>query len=88
MIMRDMRTTLTLDDDVLEHVREFAEGRKISLGRAASELIRRGVDRPVRTRVVNGLHVFDPPPGGPTITAERIRELEAEMDLEELSKCL
>lgn len=83
-----MRTTLSLDDDVLEHIREFAEGRRISLGRAASELIRRGVNRPVRTLVVNGLHVFDPPSGSPDITMKRIRELEAETDLEEMSRCL
>ena len=70
-----MRTTLTLDDDVLEQVKQFAEGRKISLGRAASELIRRGVNRPLQTHVVNGLHVVTLPPDSPTISPERVREL-------------
>ena len=81
-----MRTTLTLDDDVLEQVKQFAEGRKISLGRAASELIRRGVNQPVRTKIVNGLHVFDPPPGSPSIDSERVKELLEEEDLEKALK--
>ena len=81
-----MRTTLALDDDVLEQVKLFAEGRKMSLGRAASELIRRGVNRPVPTRRVNGLHVFDPPEDSPTVSSEQIYQLEAYQDLEQALK--
>jgi hypothetical protein len=81
-----MRTTLALDDDVLEQVKRFATGRKMSLGRAASELIRRGVNQPVPTVVVNGLHVFDPPQDSPVVTSEQVHELDAEQDLENALK--
>lgn len=37
-----MRTTVTLDDDVLAVARALAERRRMSLGRALSELARRG----------------------------------------------
>jgi hypothetical protein len=70
-----MRTTLSIDDDVLEQVKDFAKGRRISLGRAASELIRRGVERPLQTHIVNGLHVITLPPGSPTVSSERVNEL-------------
>jgi hypothetical protein len=83
-----MRTTLSLDDDVLEQVKQFAEGRKISLGRAASELIRRGVNRPLQTHVVHGLHVITLPPDSPPVSPERIRELLEEADADEFRKVM
>ncbi|MBB6143899.1 hypothetical protein HNQ77_001848 [Silvibacterium bohemicum] len=83
-----MRTTLSLDDDVLEQVKQFAEGRKISLGRAASELIRRGANRPVKTKIVHGLHVFDPPADSPVVTLEHIRKIQDQLDAEEVEDAL
>lgn len=38
-----MRTTLTIDDDVLAVARAFAERNGASVGRALSELARRGI---------------------------------------------
>jgi len=77
-----MRTTLSLDDDIFRAVRNYAEGRSLSLGKAASDLIRRGLGARTPTKVVNGLVVFDVPPDTPPITGERIKELESEMDEE------
>lgn len=74
----DMRTTLALDDEVLRLVREYAEGRSLALGKAVSELVRRGFVSQRPTRVVNGLQVFDLPAHSPPVTAKRVRELEAE----------
>src|SRR6266852_3716190 len=37
-----MRTTLNLDDDVLQKVKDYAESRSLSVGRAVSELVRKG----------------------------------------------
>lgn len=79
-----MRTTLALDDDVVEQVRQFAENRGVSMGKAASELIRRGIERPLPTHVVNGLHVFSAPPDAPKISWERVRDLDAEQDVEKV----
>jgi len=73
-----MRTTLNIDDDVLEILKSYAETRSVGLGKAASELVRRGIEAPVRTRKVNGLVVFDLPDDGETITSEHVKKLETE----------
>jgi hypothetical protein len=75
-----MRTTLNLDDDVVEMVRRYSESRSLALGKAASELVRRGFTTPTPTRIVNGLVVFDLPPDSPRITSERVKQLLSEMD--------
>ena len=76
-----MRTTLNLDDDALKILREYSETRSLALGKAASELVRKGVNAAVPTRVVNGFVVFDIAPGGPKIGSERVKELlESELE--------
>ena len=75
-----MRTTLTLDDDVFRLIKRHAEGRSIALGKAASELVRRGFTVPRPVRLVNGIQVFDLPADSPAVTAESVRELEAELE--------
>ncbi|HEV2398740.1 MAG TPA: hypothetical protein VGS27_17480 [Candidatus Sulfotelmatobacter sp.] len=75
-----MRTTLNFDDDALELVRRYSEARSLAMGKAASELVRRGASSATPTRIVNGLVVFDLPPGGPRITNERVKELESEIE--------
>ena len=71
-----MRTTLTLDDDIFQIAKDYAESRSIGLGKAVSELVRRGSSLPMPTRIVNGLHVFDPPPGSPIVTNKKVRDLQ------------
>lgn len=71
-----MRTTLNLDEDVLEKAKSYAEGRSLSLGSAVSELIRRGLTAKRPTRMVHGLHIVDLPPDSPRITSDQVRELE------------
>ncbi len=73
-----MRTTLNLDDDVFEVVKRYAESRSVSIGKAASDLVRRGVTASHPTRKVNGLLVFDLPSDSPVVTSEQVKELEAE----------
>jgi hypothetical protein len=73
-----MRTTLNLDDDVLEIVAEYAESRSLSIGRAVSELVRKGLGAKHPIRVVNGVRVFDLPPGSRKVTSRKVRELESE----------
>ncbi len=73
-----MRTTLSLDDDVLQAIHDYAERRHISLGKAASDLVRRGARYQLGTKTVNGLPVFDAPPEFPTISTELVRELSSE----------
>jgi len=73
-----MRTTLSLDDDVFQLVRTYAENRSLAMGKAISELVRRGLSAPVKTRVVNGLVVFDVPQDSDPVTSELVKRLEAE----------
>ena len=76
-----MRTTLAIDDDVLEEVKQYAAQRDISLGKAATDLIRRGISQPAPTHMKNGLRVFSRSADSPLITEELVRRLESEQDL-------
>ena len=69
-----MRTTLNLDDDVLGEIKSYADARKLPLGKAASDLLRKGLNARIPTRVVNGIVVFDAP-DAPVVTSEQIKEL-------------
>jgi hypothetical protein len=75
-----MRTTLFIDDDVLPQVKTYAESRDISIGKAVSELVRRGLHAPLRTRVIHGFHVVELPAGVPPVTGAHIRKLEEELE--------
>ncbi len=51
-----MRTTLDLDDDVLQAAKELAASRGSTAGKMLSELARKGLEQPGRTaRVRNGV---------------------------------
>ena len=71
-----MRTTINLDDDVAPTVKSYAESRSISVGKAVSELIRKGIHASLPTRVVNGIHVIDLPADSPRVTARDVRVLQ------------
>jgi hypothetical protein len=72
-----MRTTLTLDPDVLRAARRLARARSISLGAALSELARRGL-RLERALAGDGLPLFHVPAGARPITLEEVRQIEDE----------
>ena len=73
-----MRTTLTLDDEVLRSVKRYAADRSLTLGEAVNDLVQRALAAPRPTKEVNGVRVFDLPPESPRVTAKRVRELDAE----------
>ncbi len=70
-----VRTTLTLDDDVMQEVKRYADSRSVALGKAVSELVRRGLKAPLQTKVVNGLQVVVLPPGSPKVDNTHVRRL-------------
>ena len=70
-----MRTTISIEDDAMEAIQAYARDHRLSLGKAASELVRRGIRYQIGTRKVNGLSVFDAPNDFPRITTEKVREL-------------
>jgi hypothetical protein len=78
VIIVGMRTTLSLDDDIVPVVKSYAESRSLAMGQAVSELVRRGLNAPVKTRVLNGLVVFDLPEDTEPVTSALVKRLESE----------
>ncbi len=73
-----MRTTLTIDDDVLIAAKELAEERKISVGAVVSDLLRASLhpkSHPVRR---NGILLL-PARGGARVTTEMVNRLRDEL---------
>jgi hypothetical protein len=67
-----VRTTLELDDDVLDAARELARVRRQSLGAVISALARAGL-APTSVEVIDGLPVIRARPGQTVITSEMVR---------------
>ena len=78
-----MRTTLSVDDDVLALARSVAQARKVSVGKALSDLARRGHQASVGTRQVGEFTVFDVPDGVPSIDPDHVRAAETAEDEEQ-----
>jgi len=73
-----MRTTLTLDDDILELAARQAKSRGDSLGKTVSDLVRRGLNAPTPSQDEGGLVVFQLPADSPRVTTSEVRRIEAE----------
>ena len=73
-----MRTTLTLDDDILELAARQAKLRGVSLGETVSDLIRRGLNATTPAQHKDGLVVFHLPADSPKVTTDDVRRIEAE----------
>jgi CTP:molybdopterin cytidylyltransferase MocA len=73
-----VRTTLTLDDDVAELAARLAKARRVSLGKAVSDLVRRGLNAPAASTEKDGLVVFRLPADSPTVTTDDVRRIEAD----------
>lgn len=71
-----MRTTLDIDDDVLQAAKELASARNTTAGSIVSELLRKALtsgDATSKRIIMNGLRVV--PPTGSIVTSEMVREL-------------
>jgi len=68
-----MRITIHLEDDLVRAVKQYAKGRSVSTGKAASDLLRRGLGADAAMRVVNGIYVVDLPEHSPRVTSETVR---------------
>ena len=77
-IVFTMRTTLTLDDDLLELAARQAKLRGVSLGRTVSDLMRKGLHASTPAQDKDGLVVFRLPADSPKVTTEDVRRIEAE----------
>jgi hypothetical protein len=77
-----MRTTLDVENDVLDAARALAVARGISVGAALSELARRGVAARTPLGVRNGFPVFQLPAGTPVFGPDEVAEAARREDLE------
>lgn len=71
-----MRTTLEIDDDVLSVARSLARRTGGSIGRALSNLARRGLESAGSDSIgeEHGVPVFIVPASTPPITSEMVRD--------------
>jgi hypothetical protein len=70
-----MRTTLTLADDAVAVAKKLARRKRMTLGEAVSELVRRGASRPVPTTERNGLTLIRLSEQTTPVTAAAVDEL-------------
>jgi hypothetical protein len=71
-----MRTTLQIDDDILEEARELAHAQRRSLGSVISDLARQTLRRPVGIKYLeSGIPVFDAPEGTRIASPEEIQRI-------------
>jgi hypothetical protein len=62
---RCMRTTLELEDDVIQAAKQLARQRGATIGQVVSQLIRQGLEAKDPPRMRNGVPLFVPKPGAP-----------------------
>lgn len=71
-----MRTTLSIDDDLLCAAKALALARSVSVGTVISDLMRKGLSAPSATKTRNGLPLFALPPGARPLTLEDVKKAE------------
>lgn len=73
-----MRTTISLDDDVLLAARAIAAQQQRSLGAVISDLARRALARPPPAAERNGIPLLVPHPDAPPVTLDLVNRLRDE----------
>jgi hypothetical protein len=73
-----MRTTLDIDPDVLQAVKEIADHRRVTAGKVLSELARKALEPKTRATARNGVPLMSRRPAGspkPTLAlVNRLRD--------------
>ena len=79
-MIRAMRTTLDLDEDVLQAAKEIAAARGMTAGKVLSELARKGLTPTRAGRVRNGVPLLPRrPAGAPRPTMKQVNDLRDEV---------
>ena len=73
LYVRIMRTTMNIDDDVFELAKTVAESSHVSVGKALSQLARRGLDAKPQVREDGGFYVFNVPSGAGKFGPDEVR---------------
>jgi hypothetical protein len=69
-----VRTTLEIDDDVLQAARSIATAESKSIGSALSELARNGLAPRRQSKTRSGFPVFEVSRDAPPITLEHVKD--------------
>jgi hypothetical protein len=71
-----MRTTLDLDEDILQAAKELAALQKTTAGKVLSDLARKALaPRDTKLKVRNGVPLFPYRPGGRVMTVKMVKDL-------------
>ena len=73
-----MRTTLSIDDDVLAVAKAFAQQKRASVGEVISDLARKALQRPTTTAVRNGVPLLPLRDPRAVVTLEMVNALRDE----------
>jgi hypothetical protein len=73
-----MRTTLAIDDDVLQAAKALAQQQQRPLGEIISELARRSLQRPLSQASRNGIPLLALKPGTRRVTLDMVNRLRDE----------
>lgn len=74
-----MRTTLSIDDDVLTAAKALAKQEHRSVGEVISDLARRAIRRPQAAGQRNGIPLLSPRPGTSLVTLDLVNSLRDEL---------
>jgi hypothetical protein len=74
-----MRTTLTIDPDILSAARQIADAKSKSIGEVISELARRGLEARAKVTTRQGYPVFPVTHGAAPLTPEDVRRDQDEL---------
>jgi len=69
-----MRTTLQIDDDVYQAAKSLADSDNVSVGKALSDLARKGLIRLPAIKKKGGIPVFSVPDDAPPLSLELVRQ--------------
>lgn len=75
-----MRTTLTIDDDVLAAAKQYADSRGLTLGEAVSQLARATLTERRRHGTRNGIVLLPAPADAAQATLEDVNALRDDQD--------
>ena len=73
-----MRTTLALDDDLLNAARKLAQERGVPLGRVISDLAQKTLASAAPPKYRNGFRLLESKPGAPKVDMEFVNRLRDE----------
>jgi len=75
-----VRTTLEIEDDVLEVAKDLARHQCVSLGKAVSQLLRKGIQSPDRGQTIrNGLRIVQRTSNATPVTLEKVNQMMDEL---------